>query len=230
MPGQCPAGSPSRRCVRLGRDRLRKDEGWEPPSQEPRLSGRWEAASGEFAGCRSAPRARRRASGAPRAARAGAEPRGAGRGGGSGREGGGSEGGGRGAAGRARGPPRRAPPARQQPPAEAASGRGAAAGRQVRRGPGRARSSGSLFPVRLGPRPGRQPAKAESRLTAGRVAIRPPPGRMRFFPEAGSSNELAGTKAREVASLLQSPALTLGKSRTKVTPTQPPTLAALTRP
>lgn len=82
-----------------------------------------------------------------------------------------------------------------------------AAGRQVRRGPRRARWSGSLFPVRHSRGPGRQPAAAESPRTGGCVATRPPPGRTRPFPEAGLSYAMQGTKGSEGASLLQSPLL-----------------------
>lgn len=88
--------------------------------QEPRLSGRPENASGEFAGSQPAPTAPRGAGGAQRAARAGAEPEARdwavapaplGLGGGD------SEGGGRGAAGRAGGPRRKAQAAPQPPAA-----------------------------------------------------------------------------------------------------------------
>lgn len=64
-------------------------------------------------------------------------------------------------------------------------------------GAGRARLGGPLFSVPLNPGLGAGLPKLSHSVTAGCVATWPPPGRIHPFPEAGLSNEVEGTKARE---------------------------------
>lgn len=187
--------------VRAVGHRLRRHAGKTLPLRSPVCPGAGKAAWGEFSRSPPAPRASRGTPGA-RAARAGAEardwpaaraPLGPG--------GGDSEGRGRRAEAKAlaRGPACRATATPSAPPRPPPGREGPRPGRrQGRRGPGRARSSANLSRVRHSPRPGREPAEAESRLApllvCGHMA---PIGKMRPFPEAGLSDEVDGTKARE---------------------------------
>lgn len=185
--------------VRAVGHRLRRHAGKTLPLRCSVCAGAGKAALGEFSRSPPAPRASAGHTWSESSAR---KRRGEGLGGGSG-----SPGAGRGVTQRAEGggqsqrPSPGAQPAGQQPPPLPRPGRlrdGRGRGRQVRRGPGRARSRANLSRVRHSPRPGRKPAEAESRLApllvCGHMA---PIRKMRPFPEAGLSDEVDGTKARE---------------------------------